>query len=223
MALTGAAQPVAASDRLQMVDPKTIMYSVPTISDDLAPVDAVIEKPGAQDPMFHEDDWCQVEFLPQAYLPEVQRMLKEYKVFEAANRHKTTVRGKEYSVWRNTYVRKVSRQSLISGPEPVERLEKILGAKAGPAPVLFSSNSLTGRVKEGFTIALGGNVLLYGYRHAGVIPVLGASIGGNPDDKVLTTAFGKLNSSDGLILVDWRSQFVLTSVTPAGKVQAWQP
>lgn len=36
-------------------------------------------------PQFHEDEWAQLEFFPKARLGEIQKMLKEYKSFEAKN------------------------------------------------------------------------------------------------------------------------------------------
>lgn len=62
------------------VDPNSILFSVPTLSNDLAPLDPVFA--------FHEDEWSQVEFFTNGQLAMVQRMLEEYKLFEAANRAK---------------------------------------------------------------------------------------------------------------------------------------
>ena len=78
-------------------------------------------------------------------------------------------------------------------------------------------------MKNGFSLALGGNVTLYGYRDAQGVPILGAIIGRNPDDAKLTTAFMKLNADRGLILVDWRAQLVLVSVASSGQIETWQP
>lgn len=80
------------------MDPSKILFSVPTISDDLGPVEKV-ELP-LPDSTFtlHEDDWCLVEFYSVARLPELKRMLTEYKAFEAKNRTS--------SGWKNVYVRR---------------------------------------------------------------------------------------------------------------------
>ena len=112
---------------------------------------------------------------------------------------------------------------VVSGVQPVRQLENVLGAKAGPAPLLFSSGAVTGSVKNGFSLPLGGNVTLYGYTDGQGIPVLGAIVGKNPDDSRLTQAFMKLNSSTGLVLVDWRAQLVLISGAPTGQVDVWRP
>lgn len=147
--VTGSAQSMQVP---QNIDPRTILFSVPTLSDDIAALERMDRALKGADLAFHEDDWTQVEFLPKSLLPEIQRMLKEYKTFEQANRVKNG--------WRKVYVRKIQRRPLISGPKPIEQLEKILGAKAAGAPVLYSSATSGGRVKDGFTLSLGGNVAL---------------------------------------------------------------
>jgi len=214
-ALVGASSVMASDQKAQTMDPNSILFSVPTISNDLAPLDPVQGKPRQSDFTFHEDEWSQVEFFANGQLAMVQRMLKEYKPFEAANRA-------EYG-WRNTYVRKIDRRMVISGREAVARLEAIFGLKAGPTPVLFSTTSITGRVKDGFSLPLGGGVTLYGYATLAGIPVLGALIDDNPDHHKLTDAFVKLNAAEGLVLVDWRQQMVLESVGLNRNIGVWRP
>jgi hypothetical protein len=210
--VTGSAQP---QQKIQMVDPKTILFSVPTLSDDIAMLERVDRAPNDSDFIFHEDEWSQVEFLPKSQLPEIKRMLKELKSFEQAQRVQ--------SGWRNVYIRKIQRIAVVSGSQPIQQLEKILGAKAGSAPILSSTSTVAGRVKDGFTLPLGGNVTLYGYVTEQGIPILGASVGNNPDDFKLTQAFTKLSSSNGLVLVDWRAQMLLMSVSESGQIDVWKP
>lgn len=223
LAITGLAQPASAGEKVQTMDPKSIMFTVPTISDDLAQLEPISNAPKADEPQMHEDDWCQVEFFSKSYLPDLQRMLTEYKSFEASNRQMTTIEGRQYPVWRNAYIRKVSREALLPGKEAVATLAEITGGQLGPAPVIFSSSSWSGRVKNGFTVRVGRNVDLYGYQTDSGIPVLAASVGPDPDDQSLVEAFAKLNVVQGLVLVDWKSQFILVSMSQDGKVQAWQP
>ncbi|MBX3628130.1 MAG: hypothetical protein KF892_24180 [Rhizobacter sp.] len=210
--VVSAAQP---QPKVQTVDPKTILFTTPTLSNDIADLVAVNREPGNDDFVFHEDEWSQVEFFPKEQLSEVQRLLNEYKKFEQAHRVKHG--------WREVYVRKIQRVPVVSGPHPVRQLEQLLGSRAGAAPMLFSSSTISGSVKNGFSLPLGGNVTLYGYTDGQKIPVLGAIVGRNPDDSRLTQAFLKLSSSKGLILVDWRSQLVLVSVASSGNIEVWRP
>lgn len=223
VAVTGLVQPAFADDKVQTIDPNSVFFTIPTISNDLAPLETVGSPPRSDEPRMHEDDWCQVEFFRASYVPELERILKEYKAFEASNRDTVTVKGSQYPVWRKVYVRRVLRQPLLSGGNPTAQLAKIVGGEVGPPPALFSASAWSGRVKNGFTVQVGRSVDLYGYVADGGIPVLAASVGPNPDDQSLVTAFGKLNAALGLVLVDWKSQFILVGMSPDGKVQAWQP
>lgn len=215
LALAGFAGTAQAQPKVQALDPKTILFTTPTISNDLAQLEPVHIAPSNGDLVFHEDEWSQVEFFPRSQLGEVQRLLKEYKPFERAQRVQNG--------WREVYVRRIRRVPVLSGADATHQLEVLLGAKAGAAPMLFSSGTVSGSVKSGFSLPLGGNVTLYGYQDSQGIPILGAIIGSNPDDSKLTKAFMRLNSDRDLILVDWRAQFVLVSVSSSGQIEAWQP
>jgi len=201
-----------------MMDINKIVYSIPTISDDLPELEAARLLPGESPLSFHEDSWSQIEFLTAGYLPELQRMLKEYKSFEQANRLPDGKFG-----WRKIYIRKISRNPLITAVSPLQQLETLLAVKATSAPILTTASSVSGRVKNGFTLPLGGNVYLYGYAANQDIPVLGALLGDSSDHTKLAESFIKLNAAHGLVLVDWRAQMVLTSVTSDGFVDVWRP
>lgn len=211
----GLSRPDAKGQDLQTIDPSKILYTVPTISDDLAPVEKV-ELP-LSDSAFtlHEDDWCQIEFFTAARLPELKRVLTEYKAFEAKNRTS--------SGWKNVYVRRVERSPVLGGSDALRRLEELMKSVAGDAPVLHATSSLTGRVVRGFSMSLGGNIWMYGYDSDQGLPVLAASVGQNPDDQVLTSAFALLHREAGLLLVDWKQQLVLVGVDARGQIEIWRP
>jgi hypothetical protein len=205
----------ARSDKPQIVDPRKILFSVPTLSEDIASLEPFSEKPGSKDFGFHEDEWCQIEFFPKSQLKTIQQILKEYKQFEQAHR--------AHQGWSAVYVRKVNRVPVFSSNQPIERLEKLLGTKAGDAPFLFTYGAISGRVKNGFTIPLGGKITLYGYIDGDNIPVLGADVGKDPDDSRLTEAFLKLNASDGLLLIDWRAQLLIVEASSDSEIEVWRP
>ena len=203
------------SESTQVIDPKKILFSVPTLSDDIAPLEPLSEKPSSKDFGFHEDEWCQIEFLPKSQLKTAQQMLKDYKQFEQAHR--------VHEGWNDVYVREIQRVPLLSTTQPIENLEKLLGAKAGDAPFLFTYGAISGKVKNGFTIPLGGNITIYGYVDGDNIPVLGANVGKDPDDSRLTDAFLKLNASEGLLLIDWRAQLLIMRASSDSQVEIWRP
>jgi hypothetical protein len=199
----------------QKIDPKAILFSLPTISDDLPELEQVQGRPEPDVLMLHEDDWTQLEFFPKERLAEIEQMLREYKPFEAENRAGTG--------WKKPFVRKIARRSVVRGSKVPDRLAVVLEARVAPAPIVMSAPSIGGRVRNGFTIPLGGNVNLYGCEDDAGISVLGVSLGRDPVDHNLTEAFARLNAAEGLILVDWRQQFVLTGVEADGNIRVWQP
>jgi len=215
LAFVGVTAAAGSPPKVETIDPRKILFTTPTLSNDIAQLERVEREPTESDFVFHEDEWSQVEFLPKEQLAAVERLLSEYKPFEQAHRAQHG--------WREVYVRKIQRLPVVSGARPGEQVATLLGVKIGPAPMLFSASTVSGRVKGGFSLPLGGNVTLYGYTDGQSIPVLGAIVGRNPDDSKLTQAFIKLNSSHGLILVDWRAQLVLKSVAPSGQIEVWRP
>jgi hypothetical protein len=210
-------------ENVQDVDPNSIMFTVPTVSNDLPPLDPVETQPRDDEPQMHENDWCQVEFFHKGYLPELERMLREYKTFEASNRQMITIKGEQCPIWRNAYVREVVRQPLLTAEDAAKKLAQIVAGQIGPGPVLYITSSWSGRVKNGFSVGVGRNVYLYGYVIDGSVPVIGASLGPEPDDQALVRAFTTLNSALGLVLVDWKLQFILVDTRPDGKIKMWQP
>jgi hypothetical protein len=215
LALLGAARPAPRTPKVQSLDPRSIRFSMPTISIDLAELEKLSSQPSTTELILHEDEWCQIEFFPKSRLAEIQRVLSEYKPFEIAHR--------EQYGWREIYVRRIERVAVIGGPEPLAQLESSLNIKAEPAPIFRTFNTILGRVRNGLTIPLGGNVHLYGYISGGTMPVLAAHVGKDPDDTKLTEAFTKLSADQGLILVDWRAQLILISVTNDGQIEVWRP
>ncbi len=214
LALASLAGPRASAP--QTVDPRTVRFSLPTISGDRPEVKRLRGDPAPDDLVFDQDDWTQVEFLPAAALDDVVKLLGAYKPFEQAQR--------ERYGWRDIYVRRFARRPVLASADPLGRLEKLLGVKARPAPVLRESGRARGRVRSGFTLPLGGKIVLYGFRDDdGRLPVLGAFVGQGADDSILAQAFLTLSASDGVLLVDWLAQTALLSVDANGQIEFWRP
>lgn len=205
----------STSENNHFVDPKQILFTIPTLSDDHAPLEPLREKPSDKDFAFHEDEWCQIEFFPRCQLATIQQLLKEYKQFEQAHR---VQQG-----WSQVYLRKIPRVPVVSAARPLEKLEGQLHLNIGSAPILFTYSAISGRVKHGFTISLGGNITLYGYVDDEKIPVLGVSVGSDPENSRLIDAFMNLHASDGLLLVDWRAQLLIMEARSVSEVEVWQP
>jgi hypothetical protein len=215
LVLMGLTSATAQSPKVQMVDPKTIRFSMPTISADIPEVVALKVPPAKTDLVFHEDEWSQVEFYPMSQLADIKRALAEYKPFEQAHRVKHG--------WTEIYTRRIRRVPVVGGRDALARLAGLLTASAQPGPVLAAGSSITGRVKDGFTLPLGSGVSLYGVVNASGLPVLAADLQRGADDLKLTQTFVKLSQAEHLVLVDWRSQLILVGTYPNGDVQSWRP
>lgn len=210
------AQPATAEPQVQRIDPSTILFTTPTISDDAPPVEPLVGRVNPDDIVFHEDEWRQIEFFPRDRLEEVQAVISELKAFEAANR---TASG-----WRNVYVRRLAEAPVLSVGSGMASLERSLGVEPTAGPVVYAgANSLLGRVSSGFSMPLGGGVVLYGRQTPDGVAILGAIIETGSDNQALVQAFGRLNQADGLVLVDWRAQMVITSMASTGDLEVWRP
>lgn len=206
---------VAATPKVQTIDPKSLLFTLSTISDDLPRTISIGLTEAKSRLSIGEDDWAQVQFFPKSMESEVKRMLKELKDFERKNRVGIG--------WKNVYVRKLNHASLIIGVDASTKVAATTGSMLQKPPVLIAVGQLVGEVKDGFTVPLGGNIALYGVVSPTGVSSLAASVGEKPDDVKLTQAFSKLNAAYGLILVDWRSMLLLLGTSARGQIDVWQP
>jgi len=203
------------ADEIQTVDPNTILYSTPSLPNELPPLVSVDVDGDAPIFPIHEDDWSKIEFFNKNQLSEVKALLTEYKEFEEQNR-------KEVG-WQNVYVRYFVPKPLYSAIRPTQKILNILSAQEGNKPIIHSSNAINGLIKNGFSVQVGNDVVLYGYTEGMKLNALGASLGENPDNQSLVNAFVKLNNELELMLIDWHSQFILTGLDESGQILMWQP
>ncbi|WP_244786038.1 hypothetical protein [Cupriavidus pauculus] len=199
----------------QMVDPKTIMFSMPTVAADDVEFAMPTEESFQGAPQFHEDEWCQVEFFPRGQFAEIQRRLVEYKAFEEKHR--------VHNGWNNIYARRIPREGVVQGSDAPSAVATSVGAVTRPSPILTTSSGPLGQVKGGFTLELPGSVLLYGLTTTEGISTLGATVARGGDDTQLTQAYMTLFKKYGLLLVDWRAQLLLQSVDERGDISVWRP
>jgi hypothetical protein len=203
------------TDDIEDIDPSKILYSTPTIPEVLPPMVAISDTDESDVFTIHEDDWSQIEFLHPQQLGEVQELMAEYERFERESRRP--------GGWKNVFVRGFDHVPLFSAAHPKEVLLALLGASEGNRPIVHSFDVVHGLVENGFSITLGTDVALYGYALGTDMKALGASPGENPDHQSLVDSFGQLNKEFGLVLADWRSQFILVGIQDSGEVDVWQP
>src|SRR5690349_17577210 len=107
--------------RVAKVDPRKLLFSIPTIADDMAALEPIDKPPGRSDVVLNEDDWTQLEFFPRSAQPTIQDELTKLKAFEAVNRKAVG--------WKNVYVRKINRAPIIAVANPVQHLQTVVGAQ----------------------------------------------------------------------------------------------
>ena len=203
------------ADEIQKIDPATILYTTPTIPNELPPMVEFIGDGDTKVLGIHEDAWSKIEFLHPLQLSEIQNVMKEYKAFELKNRRSVG--------WQNVYLRNFTHEPVFITENPKDKLLSILNSEEGNLPLIHSSSAVVGLVENGFSISIDFDIALYGYIEGMKVSALGAAIGANPDNKMLVKAFSILNKEWGVILVDWDSQFILTGIDSSGPVEIWRP
>jgi hypothetical protein len=214
--LTAVRTPSAsqAVPKVETVNVNSLRYTMPTVAADSIDYVAPTKESSQGVPQFHEDEWAQLEFFPRARFGEIQKILKEYKSFEAANRS-------EHG-WKDIYARRITRGPVVSNSVSPGELAILVSGTLLQAPILGTFSAVLGQVENGFSIELGENAYLYGIQNESGTTVLAASLSG-ADDMLLTNAFASVSERFGLILVDWRQQFILVSVDENGNIDVWRP
>ncbi len=204
------------SDTVGTIDPNSILFSLPTLCDTLAATDPVSEAPVENDVVFHEDDWRQIEFYALDRLEEIQGLLNELHAFEQEHRQE--------SGWSKIFIRPAAPSVLLAEvDEPLAALRALLGTVASEGALYLFGGQALGRVRNGFSLNLGGNIALYGTCTAGGLACLAAAVGRDPDHTVLTEAFVKIVATVPVILVDWCSQMILLKADEGGAIRLWRP
>ena len=213
-ATIGLSSATHAEPAVQMMDAKSIGFTMPTVAaDDIQFVMPTKESfEGA--PQFHEDQWCQLEFFSQDRLAEIQEILFEYKTFEKKHRTKNG--------WNEIFARRLKREPVMSGINATN-LAKSIQANLLPSPILTTTSSALGQVKDGFTVEVSNSVFLYGINSGQGINTLGAIVEKGGDNSQLAFTFIKMHKEYKLIMVDWRLQQLLMSVNDDGEINVWYP
>jgi hypothetical protein len=187
---------------LRTVDPKDILFSLPTICDPAPAVETMHGPAGAR--ALHEDDWRQIEFVATANLDYISRELTTLAAFKKENR-----RGVG---WTQVYVRK-------EHPAPLANL----ALRFASLPALpESALTLGGRpVRGGFALSDAGGWFLYGQRKPeGGILHLAVSPSPSVPSEQFARALVSIAQTDRLLLVDWYAGALVDTKTPES-ILAW--
>ncbi|MFY0568712.1 hypothetical protein ACN28E_33500 [Archangium lansingense] len=195
----------------EMVDPRELLYSLPTISNELPPIAEGSTKLGKFVLELREDDWRQVELVTLSLQPTIAT------VFAAIERIYTEHR--KSSGFDELHIRKEM-------PAPLEgtslTLADLRGAMGETAKWLdgVSFRGVAGLVEGSFAVGLPSGPALYGLQREGRISVLGLQhIGVSAAVEGDARLLAALASKHQLCLVDWcRVEQVPAS---AERIQAW--
>jgi hypothetical protein len=172
--------------RIEFVAPTDVLFSLPTICDDV-PATAVSAEPQMPGYTIHEDDWRQVELVDAALADVVHEELAAIK--DSVSRHAKLGEDGRLIGFRHIYLRKRPAQPL---PRPIPLPP---GERLGPLGI----HGRPGVVPGSFAMGIGETEsVLYGV--AGVFGISGPV----PDLRGYLAA-------NGLIVVDWCGGLVSTS------------
>lgn len=185
---------------LSEVERKTVpleelLYSLPTISEDLPAMAEGSSKLRKSVLEMHEDDWRQVEVVHRTFRPEVNETLEAIgRIYDEKR-----VPG---GAFKALHVRK-----LIPQPLPGEAIElNALKGLLAPAQVLegIAIHRAAGLIEDGFAIQRGGGPAWYGLAVNGQVVVLGlAGANTEPLDEAVRLPLSALCARYELDLVDW--------------------
>jgi len=189
------------------IDPKSILFSLPTLCDGTPAVE-----PGTRPDncySLHEDDWRQIEFVPQANRAYIDSELQSLAAFKLQNR-----RGPG---WTSVYLRREHPVPLstvgLHLPQTLSLSESPLWLGSGPP--------WGGLVKGGFALSDITNWSIYGQRVAnGQVVQLAVSNGASEPSRVLVSTIRELVDNFGLLLVDWYAASIVDT-TSFDSILAW--
>jgi hypothetical protein len=173
--------------KVQYVDPKTILFSLPTVADvipeEAEPGDLV----GAL--VMHEDDWLQLELMP------VERVKQATADLDAVRAVLTQER--QGSGFKQLHVRKAVPAPFEGHPLTLAKLKALFGSTTQRV----GYRSTTTALKGCFAFRLTSGAWLYGQEAGGNIAALGLS----------TREPEALQRMPGLALIDWCAAEVVRS------------
>ena len=188
-------KPGEAGDAL-MMDPKTLLYSLPTICD---PIPATQPgSPAGPHQALHEDDWRQIEFVTAPNCEHIESKLAQLGDFKEQHR-----RGPGFT------------DVLIRAEHPIT-LESVAFSSAELPRLPESALTLGGGiVPGGFALGEGGDWLIYGQRSPdGLVLNLAVSPGHRgPPSEAFVRALSEI-AAGRFLLVDWYAGAIVDTSAP---------
>ncbi|QRN93872.1 hypothetical protein JRI60_32545 [Archangium violaceum] len=177
------------------VNPRDILFSLPTLCDALPALDEGSTKQGLNVLELHEDDWRQIEFVALTLESSVETDLRA-----VAQIHKKHFKDSGFDA---IHVRKAVASPLEGTWLTLDDLRSTLG----PAATWFDGlafQGATGLIAGGFAVKLASGLTLYGTQRGGRISVLALrSRDGTTDVEGDARLLASIASRSQLLLIDW--------------------
>jgi hypothetical protein len=202
----------AGAGEVRMVDPRELLFSLPTLADGVPPV-VPDDELGAESnaAVLHEDDWRQVDFASEDDRRRFEGQLA------AIRSHKERYRAG--LGFRRVFVRPDPPGPLAGGGITLTELARELGARA-PMPVYLRGGGSVGKAAGGFAVEVPGVGFVYGTEQGGRVGTLGLALVGAHPELGEIEALTRLSDRFDVLLVDWLRQETVPSREPA-RLRAW--
>jgi len=214
--VTPPARAAAASvpgDGVEMIDPRKLLFSLPTIHDGLPPVEpgGAGAAAGGGGGLLREDDWRQEEFVAAANAEYVARTLGEIRSHRAVH-----AAGPGF---RDVFVRGEPPVPLAAAGITVDDVARALGTPERGA-LYFMRDGLP-RVAGGFSLVFPDGGFVYGHAQpGGVVTALGLGLVGGEPERHVPAPVARLAARFDLLFVDWVRDAVVSPGDEDG-LRAW--
>jgi hypothetical protein len=181
---------------VRMLDPKEILFSLPTLCDPAPEVEASSAPSGTR--RLHEDDWRQIEFVSASNRDHIQSELAALASFKRQHQ--------KGAGWTGVYIRK-------EHPKPLTAI----GLQYSVLPPFSTSSvTLSGRfVRGGFALSDGGEWFIYGQQSSdGRIVQLAVSPGRSACSERFAAGLVQITQHSHVLLVDWYAGSIVDVASP---------
>ncbi|RKH31562.1 hypothetical protein [Corallococcus sicarius] len=192
---TGALRLELREVKVTLVDPKALLYSLPTLNGELPGLAEGSTKLGRQVLELHEDDWRQVEFVALALQSPIETELEAIRQIHTGHR-----KGAGFDA---LHIRSGVSFPLEGIRLTLADLRGALGEAAAWQDGL-SFRGVAGLVAGGFAVQLSPALALYGTERDGHVTALGLQqTGTHADSEGVVRMLAALAARYQLCLVDW--------------------
>jgi hypothetical protein len=181
---------------VRMLDPKEILFSLPTLCDPSPEVEASSAPIGTR--RLHEDDWRQIEFVSASNRGHIQSELAALAAFKRQHQ--------KGAGWTGVYIRKEHPKPLMA-----------LGLQYSVLPTFSTSSvTLSGHpVRGGFALSDGGEWFIYGQQSADShILQLAVSPGRSACSERFAAGLVQITQYAHVLLVDWYAGSIVDVASP---------